>query len=50
MLLIAGTIEGFISPSHIPAAFKFAISAVSAGALAVYFMKPDLRQSGGPAA
>jgi uncharacterized membrane protein SpoIIM required for sporulation len=49
MLLIAGTIEGFISPSHIPAGFKFAISGVSAVALAVYFMKPDLRRSDGPA-
>ncbi|HKF57888.1 MAG TPA: stage II sporulation protein M [Blastocatellia bacterium] len=50
MLLIAGTIEGFISPSHIPAGFKFAISVVSAVGLAVYFMKPDLRRSVEPGA
>jgi uncharacterized membrane protein SpoIIM required for sporulation len=49
MLLIAGIIEGFISPSHIPSVFKFAISAVSAIALVAYFMKPDLRHTGGPA-
>ncbi len=45
MLLIAGIIEGFISPAHIPSVFKFAISGVSALALIVYFMKPDLRRS-----
>ncbi|HKV39408.1 MAG TPA: stage II sporulation protein M [Blastocatellia bacterium] len=43
MLLIAGTIEGFISPAHIPAVYKFSISAISAVALVVYFLKPDLR-------
>jgi len=47
MLLIAGLIEGFISPSHVPPAFKLAISGVSALALVVYFIKPDLRKSGG---
>jgi len=50
MLLIAGTIEGFISPSNIPPAFKFAISAVSLLALIAYFLKPDLRRTSGSAA
>jgi uncharacterized membrane protein SpoIIM required for sporulation len=43
MLLIAGIIEGFISPAHIPSAIKFTISAMSAVAMAVYFLKPDTR-------
>ena len=41
MLLIAGLIEGFISPAHIPAAFKFSISVVSALLMTMYFLKPD---------
>ncbi len=41
MLLIAGLIEGFISPAHIPATFKFSISAMSALLMAIYFLKPD---------
>ena len=41
MLLIAGLIEGFISPAHIPATFKFSISALSALLMTVYFLKPD---------
>src|SRR5262249_12837871 len=49
MLLIAGIIEGFISPSHVPPVFKFAVSGVSAIALIVYFMKPDLRRTSGSA-
>ena len=44
MLLIAGLIEGFISPSHISPIYKYAISAVSAFVLASYFMKQDPRQ------
>ncbi|HXU38748.1 MAG TPA: stage II sporulation protein M [Blastocatellia bacterium] len=43
MLLIAGLIEGFISPAHIPAAYKFSISAMSALLMAMYFLKPDQR-------
>jgi uncharacterized membrane protein SpoIIM required for sporulation len=39
MLLIAGLIEGFISPAHIPAAFKFSISAMSALLMTMYFLK-----------
>jgi uncharacterized membrane protein SpoIIM required for sporulation len=50
MLLIAGIIEGFVSPSSISPIFKFAISGTSAVALVVYFMKPDLRRSGAPGA
>ena len=44
MLLIAGLIEGFVSPSHIPAAFKFLTSGVTTLVLIAYFSKPDLRQ------
>jgi uncharacterized membrane protein SpoIIM required for sporulation len=43
MLIIAGLIEGFISPAHVPHAYKFLTSAVSALAMAVYFLRPDLR-------
>ncbi len=43
MLLIAGLIEGFISPAHIPPSFKFSISAISALLMALYFLKPDMR-------
>jgi uncharacterized membrane protein SpoIIM required for sporulation len=43
MLLIAGLIEGFISPAHIPAVLKFSISIASAIALVAYFLKPDRR-------
>jgi uncharacterized membrane protein SpoIIM required for sporulation len=38
MLLVAGLIEGFISPAHIPAGIKFTISAASGLAMAAYFM------------
>jgi uncharacterized membrane protein SpoIIM required for sporulation len=41
MLLIAGLIEGFISPAHIPATFKFSISAMSAVLMTIYFLRPD---------
>jgi uncharacterized membrane protein SpoIIM required for sporulation len=44
MLLIAGLIEGFVSPSHIPSAFKYLTSAVTTLVLIAYFSKPDLRQ------
>lgn len=43
MLLIAGLIEGFVSPAHIPAAFKFLVSAISALLMTIYFLKADLR-------
>ena len=41
MLLIAGLIEGFISPAHISPTFKFSISALSALVMTMYFLKPD---------
>ena len=41
MLLIAGLIEGFISPAHIPPSFKFSVSAMSAVVMTIYFLKPD---------
>jgi uncharacterized membrane protein SpoIIM required for sporulation len=44
MLLIAGLIEGFISPAHMPSAIKFTISGMSALAMAAYFLKPDSRK------
>jgi len=43
MLLVAGLIEGFISPAHVPAIFKFSVSVVSALLMAMYFAKPDSR-------
>jgi uncharacterized membrane protein SpoIIM required for sporulation len=46
MLLIAGLIEGFISPSHIPPTYKYLTAAVTALLLVAYFLKPDLRQEG----
>jgi uncharacterized membrane protein SpoIIM required for sporulation len=44
MLLIAGLIEGFISPAHIAPAYKFSISAMSALVMTMYFLKADMRQ------
>lgn len=44
MLLVAGLIEGFVSPAHISPYYKFAISAISAVVLVAYFLKPDLRK------
>jgi uncharacterized membrane protein SpoIIM required for sporulation len=43
MLIIAGIIEGFLSPAHISPYYKFAVSILSAVFLVVYFLKPDLR-------
>jgi uncharacterized membrane protein SpoIIM required for sporulation len=45
MLLIAGLIEGFISPAHIPTFYKLSVSMVSLIAMTVYFLKPDVRSS-----
>ncbi len=39
MLVIAGLIEGFISPAHISPVYKYAVSIVSAIVLATYFLK-----------
>lgn len=41
MLLIAGLIEGFISPARIAPAYKFSISAMSALLMVMYFLKTD---------
>src|SRR5215475_8003398 len=35
MLLIAGLIEGFISPAHIPPSFKFSVSATTAAVMTI---------------
>jgi len=43
MLLLAGLIEGFISPAHILPAYKFSISALSALLMAMYFLTPAAR-------
>lgn len=43
MLLIAGCIEGFVSPAPIPAAIKFVVSGMSFLAMTAYFLKPDTR-------
>ena len=41
MLVIAGVIEGFISPAHIAPAYKFSISTLSAVVMTLYFLKAD---------
>jgi uncharacterized membrane protein SpoIIM required for sporulation len=38
LLVIAGTIEGFISPAPIPAAIKFSIAAITGIALYSYLL------------
>ncbi|HEU4391364.1 MAG TPA: hypothetical protein VFV34_26430, partial [Blastocatellia bacterium] len=45
MLIVAGLIEGFISPSDIPAYYKLTVSATSALVLLAYFLKPDRREA-----
>jgi len=45
MLLIAGLIEGFISPAYINPWYKFAVSGTSAILMVAYFLKPDRRES-----
>jgi uncharacterized membrane protein SpoIIM required for sporulation len=45
MLLIAGIIEGFISPAHISPTFKFSVSGLSAIAMCLYFLKRDERKT-----
>ncbi len=47
MLLIAGLIEGFLSPAPVSAYYKFTVSLVSAIFLLVYFLKPDRRETAG---
>ncbi|HEX4945093.1 MAG TPA: stage II sporulation protein M [Blastocatellia bacterium] len=43
ILVIAGVIEAFISPTPIHPYYKFAVSLVTAIALAAYLLKPDRR-------
>ena len=43
MLLIAGTLEGFLSPSHAPLALKFFVSAVMFSSLMAWLSLPDSR-------
>lgn len=47
MLLIAGVIEGFLSPAHISPAYKYSVSIVSALVMVAYFLKPDAREGKG---
>jgi hypothetical protein len=44
MLIIAGLIEGFISPATIPAYYKLGLSATTGILLVAYFLKPDPRE------
>jgi uncharacterized membrane protein SpoIIM required for sporulation len=44
MLIIAGLIEGFISPAQISPYYKYTVSAISAILLIGYFLKPDNRK------
>ena len=45
MLVVAGLIEGFISPSDIPSYYKLTISATSGLLMLAYFLKPDRRKA-----
>ncbi len=40
LLIAAGVIEGFVSPAAIPSPYKFAVGALSATALGIYFFGP----------
>ena len=44
MLLIAGTIEGFVSPAEISPYFKYMVSFSSLVLMVLYYMKPDRRK------
>lgn len=44
MLIIAGLIEGFVSPATISPWYKYAIALISGLAMLVYFLKPDQRE------
>lgn len=48
LLVIAGTIEGFISPLPVHRFYKFAVAAATAIALAAYLLKPERKQSQQP--
>lgn len=44
MLIIAGFIEGFISPAKIPTWYKLAVATISGLLMLLYFLKPDRRR------
>lgn len=41
MLILAGIIEGFLSPAHVSPFYKFTVSAMSAIFLVIYFLLPE---------
>ncbi len=43
MLVVAGTIEGFVSPAPLHYGWKLGVSATSALLMTLYFLKPDRR-------
>jgi uncharacterized membrane protein SpoIIM required for sporulation len=43
LLLVAGTLEGFFSPSYLPVAAKFACSAAAGGLLLLYLTQGGRR-------
>ncbi len=45
MLIIAGIIEGFLSPAHVSAWYKYSVAIASAIAMTAYFLKPDMRKN-----
>ncbi|MEW6212898.1 MAG: stage II sporulation protein M [Acidobacteriota bacterium] len=47
MLIVAGIIEGFLSPAHVSAWYKFSVAIASAIAMTAYFLKSDLRKNEG---
>jgi len=49
ILVIAGTIEGFVSPSSFPAAAKFCLAAILAALLVVYLTQAGRRGTADPA-
>jgi uncharacterized membrane protein SpoIIM required for sporulation len=48
MLVVAGLIEGFISPAEIPWQYKIGVSATSLVLMVLYFLKPDRRPAPPP--
>jgi uncharacterized membrane protein SpoIIM required for sporulation len=45
MLLVAGLIEGFVSPSHLPAALKFGLAAALFTMLTIYLKRPGVPET-----
>jgi uncharacterized membrane protein SpoIIM required for sporulation len=44
ILFVAGVIEGFLSPSHLPAVAKFTCAAAAAGLLVIYLTRAGAKQ------